>query len=105
MVVLQEKWGWFYFVWVRNDGEEKFVKQLEELLDVHMAVSSKCEKVFISSSMQMTVKVFVQEKDQYTEFKTVAESFPLYGIAINPETDVFVVNRHSDESSAVYHYD
>lgn len=70
-----------------------------------MAVSSKCEKVFISSSMQMNVKVFVQEKDQYTEFKTVTESFPLYGIAINPEADVFVVNRHSDESSAVYHYD
>ena len=53
----------------------------------------------------MQVQVFVMEEGQYSLFRTVQEDFPLYDIAINPEADMFVVNRHTDHSSAVYRYD
>ena len=55
--------------------------------------------------MQMQVQVFTMEKGQYSLFRTVQEDFPLYDIAINPQTDMFVVNRHTNHSSAVYKYD
>ena len=53
----------------------------------------------------MQVQVFVMQEGQYSLFRTVQEEFPLYDIAINPEADMFVVNRHTDHSSAVYRYD
>ena len=68
-------------------------------------MADDCSKVFISSTMLMQVQVFVMEGGQYSLFRTVQEDFPLYDIAINPQADMFVVNRHTDHSSAVYRYD
>ena len=53
----------------------------------------------------MQVQVFTMEEGQYSLFRTVQEDFPLYGIAINPDADMFVVSRHTGQSSAVYKYD
>ena len=68
-------------------------------------MADDCSKVFISTTMSMQVQVFVMQGGQYSLFRTVQEDFPLYDIAINPEADMFVVNRHTDHSSAVYRYD
>ena len=53
----------------------------------------------------MQVQVFVMSRGKYSLFRTVQENFPLYDIAIHPQADMFVVNRHTDHSSAVYRYD
>jgi hypothetical protein len=71
---------------------------------VKLAVAEDCRRVFISSTMQMQVQVFVMKEGRYSLFRTIQEGFPLYDIAINPQTDMFVVNRHTDHSSAVYTY-
>ena len=105
IVALKEKEGRFHLVLMGASGDEKYNYQLEELVVVKFAVSEDCSKVFISSTMQMQVQVFVLEEGQYSLFRTVQEKFPLYDIAIHPEADMFVVSRHTNHSSAVYRYD
>ena len=105
IVALKEKEGWFHLELMGASGDDKQTIQLEELVGVKFAVADDCSKVFISSTMQMQVQVFVMEEGQYSLFRTVQEDFPLYDIAINPEADMFVVSRHTGQSSAVYRYD
>ena len=42
---------------------------------------------------------------EYSLLNTIQESYPLFDIAISPDADIFVVNRHTNHSSALYQYD
>jgi hypothetical protein len=87
-----------------ENGNEKQSQVLSELVDVKLAVSKTCKRVFVSSRKKRAVQVFVMENDSYVLFRTVQERFPLYDIAVNPDSDLFVVNRHTSHSSAVYRW-
>lgn len=105
VVALTEQMGWFNLVLFRDDGVIRQNIQLDEFVAVHFAVSSDCRRVFISHNMQQNVKVYVREDGQYSLFRTITQEVPLYDIAINPDADIFAVNRHTDDSTIVFKYD
>lgn len=71
IVALKEKEGRYHLVLMGASGDEKHAYQLEELVGVKFAVSDDCSKVFISSTMQMQVQVFLLQEGQYSLFRTV----------------------------------
>lgn len=104
IVALKETAGRFHLLHIDQSGTEHSL-ELDELAGVKWAVAHDCKRVFISNNMLMNVQVFTLQEGSYSLSSTVQEDFPLWDIAINPEADIFVVNRHTDQSTVVYMLD
>lgn len=82
-----------------------FNEDLEELLQVKFAVTDDCQQVVILSTLLMRVDVFHKSGTLYSHYKRIQESVPLAAVSLNPDGDVLLVSRHTENTSVLYNYD